>query len=262
LPLQKRSRKPFFSILIPAHNEAECIVQTCEAIIAAFTGQGFDDYEILVVNDHSTDDTELKLQQLSSSHKCLWYVNNSMPNGFGFAVRFGLERFRGDAVCITMADASDSPADIVRYYQLMMQGYECVWGSRFVKGSKVIGYPGHKLVLNRVANQFVKTLFRLKHNDLTNAFKCYHRKVITGIQPLLSNHFNITVELPLKAIVRGYTCTMIPISWQNRKTGISKLVIREMGSRYLFIVLYCLLERLLSSRDYFRRDTVSHASRG
>ena len=77
--------------------------------------------------------------------------------------------------------------------------------------------------------------------------------MIETIQPLLSNHFNLTVEIPLKAIVRGHSFAVIPISWRNRTSGQSKLAIQEMGSRYLFIVLYVFLEHHLSRGDY-RRD--------
>ena len=243
---------PFFSIVIPAHNEEGCIAATCEAIAARFAREGIADYEICVVNDNSRDRTEAVLQELAGRLPAVRYVNNSPPNGFGFAVRKGLESFAGECACIVMGDLSDSPDDILAYYREMKAGAECVFGSRFIKGSRVIDYPPHKLWLNRLANLFIKLLFRLDYNDVTNAFKCYRREVIAGVQPLLSAHFNMTVELPLKAIVRGYSYKILPISWTNRTTGESKLKIKEMGSRYLFIVLYAWLERTLSRGDYRR----------
>ena len=107
-------------------------------------------------------------------------------------------------------------------------------------------YPRLKLVINRLANWFIRTIFRHHYNDTTNAFKAYRRGVIDAIQPLLSNHFNLTVEMPLKAIARGHTFRVVPISWTGRSAGRSKLGIREMGSRYLFIALYVWLEAHLS----------------
>jgi dolichol-phosphate mannosyltransferase len=243
---------PFFSIVIPAHNEEDVIEKTCVSIIAEFTAQGIDDIEILVVNDNSSDGTEAILRRLCDRYPCMRYLNNTPPHGFGFAVRKGLENFRGEAVAVVMADLSDSPQDIVVYYHKIREGFECVFGSRFIKGSKVIDYPAFKLTINRVANWFVKTMFGLKYNDVTNAFKAYRREVIEGVHPILSHHFNLTVELPLKAIVRGYSFVVVPISWTNREAGVSKLKLREMGSRYLFIVLYVYLERLLSKGDYHR----------
>ena len=244
---------PFFSIVIPAHNEEGCIASTCEAIAARFARENIADYEICVVNDNSRDRTEEILKDLAVRIPFVRYVNNSPPNGFGFAVRKGLDSFAGQCACIVMGDLSDSPDDILAYYREMKAGAECVFGSRFIKGSKVIDYPPHKLWLNRLANRFIKMLFRLDHNDITNAFKCYRRDVIEGIQPLLSAHFNLTVEMPLKAIVRGFSFKTRPISWTNRQAGESKLKIKEMGSRYLFIVLYVWLERKLSRGDYQRR---------
>ncbi|MFM6223380.1 MAG: glycosyltransferase family 2 protein, partial [Dolichospermum sp.] len=198
--------------------------------------------------------TEELLQQLNSENSQVRYINNYYPNGFGFAVRCGLENFQGDAVAIVMADSSDAPKNIVDYYYKLQEGYDCVFGSRFIKGGKVIDYPTHKLLVNRLANLFIQILFGLKFNDTTNAFKAYRREVIDGISPLLSHHFNLTVEMPLKAIIRGYSYTIMPITWQNRATGVSKLKLKEMGSRYLFIVLYAWLEKYLSRGDYRRNQ--------
>jgi dolichol-phosphate mannosyltransferase len=140
---------------------------------------------------------------------------------------------------------------------VLADGFDCAFGSRFVRGSEVHDYPRPKLALNRVVNWGIRVLFRSGYNDTTNAFKAYRREVIETVQPLLSNHFNLTVEIPLKAIVRGHSYAVIPISWRNRREGTSKLSLTEMGSRYAFIVLYVLLERHLSRGDYRR----SHESR-
>ena len=248
-----------FSIVIPAYNEEGSIAKTVESISIMLEEERVP-YEILVVNDSSRDHTEEILQTLSQNNSHVRYINNYYPNGFGFAVRCGLENFRGDGVAIVMADSSDSPENIVDYYH-ELQRTECVFGSRFVKRGKVIDYPTHKLFVNRLANLFIQVLFGLKYNDCTNAFKAYRREVIEGINPLISHHFNLTVEIPLKAIVRGYSYTTIPITWRNRQTGVSKLKIKEMGSRYLFIVLSILLERVLSRGDYVRKKSQLEVSK-
>lgn len=240
------------SVVIPAYNEEGSIVQTVQSICQLLEEHNIV-YEILVVNDNSRDRTEEILQQLNAENSRVRYINNYYPNGFGFAVRCGLENFQGDAVAVVMADNSDDPKNLVDYYYKLQQGYDCVFGSRFIKGGRVIDYPQHKLIINRLANLFIQILFGLKFNDTTNAFKIYRREVIEGVAPLLSHHFNLTVEIPLKALVRGYSYATIPITWRNRKTGISKLKIKEMGSRYLFIVLYIFLEKWLSRGDYVRK---------
>ena len=197
------------------------------------------------------------MQNLHSENNRVRYINNYYPNGFGFAVRCGLENFQGDAVAIVMADGSDAPEDIVSYYEKLREGYDCIFGSRFIKGGKVIDYPSHKLIVNRLANLFIQILFGLNFNDITNAFKIYRREVIEGISPLISHHFNLTVEIPLKSIVRGYNIATVPITWKNRVAGVSKLMLKEMGSRYLFIVLYIWLEKHLSRGDYHRIKKIS-----
>lgn len=244
---------PTLSIVIPAHNEEGGIVRTVNGIVKELRAQKVP-FDVLVVNDNSQDKTEDILKSLSSEIEEVSYVNNIPPNGFGFAVRKGLEEFKGDAVAIVMADASDSPTDICKYYFKLCEGYECVFGSRFIKGGKIIDYPSHKLILNRLFNFFIRILFGLRYNDITNAFKMYRRNVIQGLQPILSHHFNLTVELPLKSIVRGYSYTILPNSWTNRQEGVSKLKIKEMGSRYLFIVFYCFVEKWLSRGDYKKEN--------
>jgi len=241
------------SVLIPVRDEEGCIAGTISRITERLSAQGMP-YEIIVVNDGSTDATEEILKGLSESVAEVRYVNNDGLFGFGLAIRKALDIYTGDAAVIAMGDGSDSPDDIVRYYEKLQEGYECVFGSRFIQGGRVEGYPSHKMVLNRIANFFVKALFRIPLNDTTNSFKGYKRHVIDGLRPLLSHHFNLTVELPLKSIVRGYKYAIIPISWVNRKSGMSKLRIKEMGSRYLFIVLYLFFEKILTRGDYYRRD--------
>ncbi len=240
------------SLVIPAHNEAKTLQKTILDLKAELEKHSID-YEIVVVDDHSTDNTREVLSTLQGDILKLQPTQNSGPPGFGFAVRAGLEVFKGDIVAVVMADGSDLPQDIVRFFREIEKGYECAFGSRFIKGSTVIEYPWLKLALNRVANIFIQLLFQLKYNDVTNAFKMYRRSVIEGLKPFLSHHFNLTVELPLKAIVRGYTYSVVPNTWINRKEGISKFKIREMGSRYLFIIIYCFIEKWLSSGDYRRK---------
>jgi dolichol-phosphate mannosyltransferase len=243
------------SVVVPAHNEDGCLERTVRILHGHLTAERID-HEILIVNDNSSDQTEAILVRLQEEIPTVCFLNNPPPNGFGFAVREGLEHYTGDAVAIYMADGSDRPEDLVQYLEtLETEQVDCVFGSRFTRGAKVVGYPFLKLRLNRLANVFIRIVFGLRYNDVTNAFKLYRRHVIDGVKPLLSHHFNLTVELPLKAIVRGYSYTVVPSDWINRKTGASKLKIQEMGSRYLFIVLYCLIEKWLSKGDYLKQGS-------
>lgn len=240
------------SVVIPAHDEEGSIAETIGAVQVALDAEDIE-HEIVCVDDASRDRTAQIVRELEANDPRVVYVRSPYPNGFGFAVRAGLETFEGDAVAIMMADLSDSPADLISYYRLLQAGYDCAFGSRFMAGGATQDYPRAKLFVNRIVNLGIRLLFGHGYNDTTNAFKAYRREVIDTVQPLLSHHFNLTVELPLKAVVRGHSYAITPITWRNRKTGESKLKLQEMGSRYAYIVLMVFLEHHLSRGDY-RRD--------
>jgi len=237
------------SVVIPARDEEGCIASTIEHLHIELRLRQVP-HEILVVDDGSTDATWTILNEMTSRVSTLVPIQNPGPYGFGRAIIRGLDVMKGDAVVIMMADESDDCRDVVRYWEVLQEGYDCVFGSRFMKGGGVVDYPRLKLFLNRQANLFLRLLFGIKLNDVTNAFKAYRREVIDGVRPLIAPHFNLTVELPLKAIVRGYSWTIVPVTWRNRRSGVAKLKIKEMGSRYLFICLYVWLEKYFSRGDY------------
>jgi dolichol-phosphate mannosyltransferase len=241
------------SVVIPAHNEVESITATVTSTTGELDRADID-YEIVVVDDASGDGTADAVHAIAQDNPRVRCIRSHLPPGFGHAVRAGLDVYSGDAVAVMMADLSDSPRDLVLYYRVLEQGYDCAFGTRFGNGGKTVQYPRLKLVLNRIVNSGIRFLFQHGYNDTTNAFKAYRREVIEQIQPLLSNHFNLTVEMPLKAVVRGYDFAVVPVTWTNRQHGTSKLRLSEMGSRYVFIVLYVWLERHLSRGDYRRKD--------
>jgi len=221
------------SIIIPAHNEEECIVQTMRGIVEELNKEKIE-YEIIVVNDNSSDNTRGIVDDFMNSHSGIKLINRHGPCGFGRAVKEGLSCATGDALCIVMGDLSDEPKDIVRCFRKIEEGYDCVFGSRFMKGSIVKDYPSIKLLINRLANTFIRALFLTRANDITNAFKFYRREVIKSIEPLQALYFNITVEpwqrtkttdkdqylqkILLKLKSRGctrYCCTMTTIPQWN-----------------------------------------------
>jgi len=210
--------------------------------------------EILVVDDGSTDRTHELVMAEHLKDSRIRVIRNTERNGYGRAVIFGLNHFSGDAVVTYMADASDAPEDVARYYEILRDESDCAFGSRFISGSKVYDYPKFKLFINRLVNKFIPLLFNLHYNDTTNAFKGYRAAVIEGCRPFVSPHFNLTIEIPLKAVVRGYSYKVIPISWRNRDVGVSALKLKEQGSRYLYTLLTVWFEWLLVRHDTQRID--------
>jgi dolichol-phosphate mannosyltransferase len=237
------------SVVIPTRNEEGAITSTVEHLYVELRLNGIE-HEIVVIDDGSTDSTWEVITALQSRVPTLTPLRNPGENGYGRAVSFGFDRARGDGLVVMMADESDDCRDVVRYWRILNEGWDAVFGSRFMRGGGVLDYPFHKLVLNRLANWFLRLMFNVAFTDFTNAFKAYRREALDGCRPLLSPHFNLNIELPLKIIVRRYAWTSMPITWRNRRSGMSKLRIGEMGSRYFFIACYCWFEKYFSRGDY------------
>ena len=237
------------SVIIPAKNEEGNLEKTIKDVNNILLKNNIQ-HEIIVINDHSNDSTLEKLNFLKKNIQEIKIINNTGKPGYGLTVRLGLESYSGDIIAIMMADGSDSPKDLLKFYFKSSKNHVSVFGTRFSDGGSTQDYPKLKYMLNRIFNNLVRLIFQIRYNDITNAFKVYTKEAVEGSKPFLSNHFNLTLELPLKIIIRGFNYEVIPNSWRNRKTGISKMKIKEMGSRYLFILFYCLIEKLLTKNDY------------
>lgn len=237
------------SIIIPARNEESNIAACIDDLLSLLVKEQAIATEVIIVNDGSSDATEFQVQQAQERWENVRLVRRTEPHGFGRAIRTGLEFVRGDVVIIYMADRSDHPVDALNYYTKIQAGYDCVYGSRFLPQSQVNRYPPLKLVVNRMVNIAIQWLFWTKHNDLTNAFKAYRREVVEHCGPYRACHFNITLEMSLSAMISGYRIAQIPIGWEGRTWGSSKLRMREMGRRYLCTLLMLFFQRMLMSDD-------------
>ena len=247
------------SIVIPAYNEERNLPRTVADLQATLRAEGVP-YEFVLVNDNSRDGTERVIGELMQADPCIRTVNRTPPGGFGRAIRSGLDAVTGDVVVIVMADSSDHPSDVVAYYRKICEGFDCVFGSRFIKGAKVVDYPRGKLIVNRIVNKLMQWMFRCPFNDLTNAFKAYRTEVVRECGPYLSCHFNITIEMSLQALIRKYNIAQIPISWTGRTWGSSNLKIREMGRRYLATLLRVYADKVLISDDILA-ERLAHRTR-
>lgn len=236
------------SVVIPVHNEEAVIQRVTDELIRTLSGERIA-HEVVLVDDNSTDSSGKLLDEMASRCEQIRVVHARPPKGFGRAISLGLGHAAGECVVIYMGDGSDHPHDVLRYYEKLQEGYDCVFGSRFIKGAQVAGYPRLKLLLNRMGNLFIQALFMIGYNDVSNAFKGYKSAVIRQVEPLVSQYFNITVELPLKAIIRGFSYAVIPIRWNGRQSGVSKYRIRELSRKYFFSILYVWLEKMLLKEE-------------
>lgn len=236
------------SVVMPLHNEEKCVKPVVESLVSTLQANKIE-YEIVLVNDNSTDSTSQNLDALTKINKAIRAIDSCPPKGFGRAIKSGLDAVSGDITVIFMGDGSDDAADVVKYYHKILEGYDCVFGSRFIKGSRIEAYPTIKLLLNRLGNKLIQLLFFIKYNDTSNAFKAYRTEVIRAVQPLVSQYFNITVEMPLKAIIRGFSFAVVPINWYGRGSGVSKYHIRQLSRKYFFSILYVWLEKILLKEE-------------
>ena len=230
------------SIIIPLRNEYENL----DEIERQFnTSLNQISHEVLLINDFSTDNTFLKAQEISKKNKNIILIDNDRK-GLGGALNLGIANAKGDYICIMMADFSDDINDLKKYYNLIYsKKLDAIFGSRFIRGSKVINYPKQKYYLNRIFNFIVSIIFFNRYNDFTNAFKIYRSTVLKSFLPLVSESFNVFLEMPLKVISRGYTFEVMPISWTGRNKGEAKFNIKELRSKYLFTLIYCFIEKIL-----------------
>lgn len=230
-------------VLIPAKNEALSLPPTIIDIRNTLNSKVR--FNILIINDHSDDATPDILKEISQTYNNVFFVNNQFGPGVGNAIRYGLELWKGDVVVITMADASDAPDDILNSFNTLVKGdYHCVFGSRWVKGGNVEGYPINKLILNRIFNNLVKILTRNKYNDFTNLFKMYSRNAIDTIKPVESAGFSIGLEMSLKSFSKNLKIGIVPISWKQRSKGESKLNLLKNIRIFVLTLIKCLIKPL------------------
>ncbi len=234
------------SIIVPVYNESEQIKRTFEKFKKLKKKINF---KLIFIDDFSTDDTLEKIKKIEKFNKFVKVYKNQ-KKGLGSSIDIGIKKAKSNYVCIFMCDLSDDVNDLLKYYKIIINNpnLDAVFGTRFSKKSKIKNYPFIKLLFNRIANNLIKIITFSDYNDFTNAFKIYKRKTLLNLMPIVSENFNVFLELPLKLISRKYKYTIIPINWVGRKYGQSKFKMRELGSMYVFTLLYCLIEKFLLNK--------------
>lgn len=244
---------PKISIVVPAHNEEENLPRLLDELLPVLEENvETKDFELVIVDDNSTDRTPELIEKLAGKDPRIIPVHRHSKPGFGNAVKEGLKNATGDIVIPVMGDLSDDPHDIPKLVRRIEEGYDVAYGSRFIEGGGTDGYPPAKMVANRAFNNVVRLLFGIKHKDITNAFKAYRKEVLDsiGIDRLEANGFDLTVEMPLKAHIMGFRSAEVPVVWHGRERGEAKLRLSENASKYgkrLFNLFF--IGNIISLRD-------------
>ncbi len=259
---EKNSDAPALSVVIPCHNEELVIESTVNNLAGALNAAGVS-FEILCVNNVSTDRTEDVLKKLSAEDSRVRYTNTPQLAGYGVAVRWGLEFYSGKAVVIVMADGSEDPEDVVAFFRKIEEGYDCAFGDRFTSNSSVVGYPRFKLILNRLGNSLIAWITGSSYYDFTNGFKCYRRHVIDSMKPIYADHFNLTIEMSINAVLSGARYAVISNSWKDRDAGVSKFKLLRQSKLYLMTIAYCWLRAYLQGKNWGKfEEDLSKAKTG
>ncbi|MCZ7355813.1 MAG: flippase-like domain-containing protein [Candidatus Methanoperedens sp.] len=241
------------SIVVPAHNEEENLANLLGELLPVLEGhEETRDYELIIVNDNSTDRTPQIIETLADLNPRIKPVHMLSNPGFGNAIKEGFRNAKGDIIIPVMGDLSDDPEDIIKLVQKIEEGYDIAYGSRFIEGGRTDGYPYAKMIANRTFNNSVRLLFGIKHKDITNAFKAYRKEVLDriGIDNLEANGFDLTVEIPLKAHIMGFTSAEVPVTWHGRKRGVAKLKLSENATKYgKRLVKLFIIGNIISLRD-------------
>ncbi len=230
------------SLVIPAHNEKENLRALFSLLIENRMNNV--NLELVLVDDCSSDGTSELIDSLSKRFRFVRGVHRDLKPSFGLAMQSGFEVASGDVIIPLMGDLSDDPHDLPKLIQKFSEGYDVVFGSRFIKGGNTKNYPPIKLIFNRLFNLFIKLIFNTQFKDVTNAFKAYRKEVLKDIS-IESSGFEICVELPIKAHLMGCRIIEVPVSWSGRTWGMSKFNYWRLGVSYILMATKLRIYNLL-----------------
>lgn len=227
------------NIVIPAHNEQDVISATIKSIEEQLKL----DYEIIVVNDHSSDNTVLILNELMGQYPNLRLINNDWDGGFGNALKKGFSVCNAELIIPVMADLCDEPRTINEMHAKALEGFDVVAGSRYMKGGSKSGGPFLQSLFSRFVGSTLRYIIGIPTFDVSNSFKCYRKAVLDSIRPK-SEGFEISMEITLKAYFANFSITEVPTSWKGRFIGKSKFYLLKVGPAYVKLYLWAILKNI------------------
>ena len=228
------------SIVVPAHNEEDNIIEVIDRIEHYLDIQSLD-CELVVVNDHSTDATAELVSKMSNQYINIRLIENKLDKGFANALKTGFNNTLGDVVVPIMGDLCDDLSAIEIMFQKINEGYDVVCGSRYTKGGARLGGSKIKGFFSCFVGVSLHYLLGLPTRDIGNAFKMYRKKVIDGID-IKSKGFEISMEIPLKAHYLGFKITEVPTVWRERTKGKSNFRIFKLLPSYLKLYIWAIFK--------------------
>ena len=230
----RQARNIDLTIVIPTRNEAGSISNCINAVIIALEHRI--QYEILILDDNSSDGTKEMVSKLSTQNPSVKLVNRVPPYGFGNSISDGIQRAKGNVVVIMMGDLSDDPKFLLSMKEKIGSGCDVVNGSRFIKGSKIYSYPILKYISNRLFNIAVMVGLLTPTTDTSTNFKAFRTAKAQKIN-LTSNGFEIGAELMLRMLISGAKICEIPVTWSDRTSGQAKFKLHHTFINYFLLFL-------------------------
>lgn len=225
------------SIIIPAYNEEETIYQLVENVLRVDYGL---DYEVVIVNDGSTDNTLKILSKLNDKKTKLISYKDS--KGKGFAVKTGISNSSNELIMIQDADLEYNPQDIPRLIDhLLRNNADVVYGSRFMKYNlRIFGKGRTPFLVHYLGNKFINLLFSLLYfrgiSDVETGYKLFRKKVLDNFN-IESNGFDFEVEITSKFLKNGYKMHEVPISFKPRCYKEGKKITKIDGLKAVYYTL-------------------------
>ena len=229
------------SIVMPVYNEGEVIEKT----ITQLENSLKQNHELLIVYDTDTDTTVAPVTKLIKKYPQVKLVKNIYGRGALNALKTGLKKAKGEAVCVMMADLTDDPKVTEKMVEKYNEGFDVVAASRYMKGGHQIGGPILKQVLSKVAGVSLHYLVGLPTHDATNSFKLYSKSFLNKTKIEADGGFELGLELTVKAHFQGFRVTEVPTTWTYLAKE-SRFYLRKWLPKYLKWYFWAINKKLQS----------------
>ncbi|MDP3066367.1 MAG: glycosyltransferase family 2 protein [Methanobacteriaceae archaeon] len=224
------------SVIIPMYDEEENVIKTLQEVKNVL--ELYDQYQILAVDDGSSDNTLKLLNEYASKNPEIKVLKHPVNMGMGKALRTGFEEAEGDVVITLDADLSYDPNYIPLLVQtLQEENLDLVIGSQYMEGGKTEDIPFLRLFVSKMANRIVGYAMSDNISTVTGILRAYRKEVLDSIE-LESTGTEINPEILSKSIALGFKIKEIPVTLKGRELGESKVQFRSTTISHLFLTFY------------------------